>query len=87
MKPVTSNLAYSWSLPKPIIISHQKTKWVWPWAKGAPQNLGLPFDISATAEKSIFRISTLLGFAKSHHKIPMALYYRSSSKFWGSPPL
>ena len=30
MKPAISNLACSWGLPKPIIKSHQKKKWVWP---------------------------------------------------------
>jgi len=30
-----------------------KEKWVWPWARGAPQIFwGLPFNIFATAETS-----------------------------------
>ena len=32
--------------------------------------LGLPYNISATAEASNFKIGTLLVFAKAHHKIP-----------------
>ena len=31
--------------------------------------LGFPYNISATAEASNFKIGTLLGFAKAHHKI------------------
>jgi len=34
----TSNLAHSWGLPRPIIKSQG---WAWPWARGAPQNLGV----------------------------------------------
>ena len=29
-------------------------KWVWPWARGAPQNLGVPLNISATTEGDDF---------------------------------
>jgi len=29
-----------WGLPRPIIKSHPEEKTVWPWARGAPQNLG-----------------------------------------------
>ena len=39
------------------------------WARGAPQNLELTFDISATAEASHFKFGTQLGFAKAHHEI------------------
>jgi len=35
-----------------------------------PKMLGLPFNISATAEASDFKFYTQLEFAKSHHKIP-----------------
>ena len=42
---------------------------VWPWARGAPQNFGFPFNISATAEASDFKFGKQLGFAKGHHKI------------------
>jgi len=41
----------------------------WPWARGAPQNFGSPFNISATAEASDFKFGIRLGFAKAHHKI------------------
>jgi len=41
---------------------------VWPWAKGAPQNFGFPYNISATAEASDFKIGTLLVFDKAHNK-------------------
>jgi len=53
--------------------AHQKLqpeeKWVWPWARGAPQNLGFPFNIFATTEDSEFKFGLLLGFAKGYHKI------------------
>jgi len=42
---------------------------LWPWARGVPQNLGFPFNISATAGASDFKFCTPLGFAKAHHKI------------------
>jgi len=44
-------------------------KWVWFWAKGAPENFRAPFNISATAEASDFKFGTQLRFAKTHHKI------------------
>ena len=44
--------------------------WAWPWARETPQNLGFPFNISATTEDSNFKIGRLVGFAKAHHKIP-----------------
>ena len=44
-------------------------KWAWPWARGAFQNLGFPFNISATAEASDLEFGVQLGFAKTHHKI------------------
>jgi len=56
--------------PRPIIKLHPEKKWAWPWARGAPQNWGFPFDISATTEGSDFKIGRLVGFAKAHHKIP-----------------
>ena len=46
-----------------------KEIWVWLWATGASGNLGLPFNISATAKASDFKFSTQLGFAKAHHKL------------------
>jgi len=42
-------------------------KWVWPWARGTPRNLGFIFNISATAEASDFKFGTQLGFAKARH--------------------
>ena len=72
MKPAASNLASRCGLSSPIIKSHAeaKWKWVWPWARGAPQNLGFPFNISATTEASDYKIGRQVGFAKAHHKIP-----------------
>jgi len=37
MKPVTSNLAGSWGLPKLIIKLHPEEKWEWPWARELPK--------------------------------------------------
>jgi len=35
-------LADNWGLKRPIMKSHPKKKWVWLWARGAPQNFGYP---------------------------------------------
>ena len=43
----------------------------WPWARGAPQNFGVPYNISATAGASDFKFGAQLGFAKEHHKITL----------------
>ena len=43
--------------------------WAWPCARGAPQNVWAPFNISAIAEASEFKFGVQLGFAKDHHKI------------------
>jgi len=40
-----------------------------PWVRGAPQNFGFPYNISATAGASDFKFSAQLGFAKAHYKI------------------
>jgi len=56
--------------PRPIIKLHPEEKWAWLWARGAFQNWGFPFNISATTEDSNFKIGRLVGFAKAHHKIP-----------------
>jgi len=69
MKSATSNLAYRCGLPRPIMKSHLKKKWVWPGLGELPEIWGFPFIISATAEPSDFKFGTQLGFAKSHHKI------------------
>jgi len=37
---------------------------------GAPQNLGFPFNISATTKHSDFKIGRQVGFAKAYHIIP-----------------
>jgi len=42
---------------------------VWTWARELPEIWGFAVNISATAEASDFKFSTLLGFAKAHHKI------------------
>jgi len=54
--------------PRPIIKLHQRKKWAWPWARGALQNWGFPFNISATTECSDFKIGRLVGFSKAHQK-------------------
>jgi len=56
-------------LPRPIIKSHAQEKWAWPCAREAPQNFGVPCNISATAEAIDFKYGRRLGFAKAHHKI------------------
>jgi len=43
-------------------------KRAWPWARETSQNLGFPFNISATAEASDFKFGTQLEFAKAHIK-------------------
>jgi len=56
-------------LPRPVTRSHAVEKWARPWSRGAPQNLGFPFNISATTESSDFKIGRQVVFAKGHHKI------------------
>jgi len=68
-KLATSNLLRSLGFPRPIIKLHAGKKWAWPWARGASQNLGFPFNISATTEGSDFKICRQEGFANAHHKI------------------
>jgi len=79
MKSATSHLACSWTLPRLIIKSHQNKKWMWPWARGAPQNLGLPFNISATAEASNIKFGMQLGLAMARYK------KHNQSKTWAWP--
>jgi len=38
-------------------------------SRGAPQNLGVPFNMYTMAEASDLKFGTQLGFAKAHHKI------------------
>ena len=71
MKPSTSNLACSWSLPRPIIKSHQKKKWCGSGLGELPEIWGFSFNISATAEAVDFKFGTQVGFAKAHHKITL----------------
>jgi len=66
---IASDFIFGKQLGFPIIESHQKKKWVWPWARGAPYNFGFPFNFSTTAEASDFKFGTRLGFSKAHHKI------------------
>ena len=61
MKPTTSYFSHSWGLPRAIIKSHLKKKWVEIW--------GFAFNVSATAEANDFKFGIQLGLAKSHHKI------------------
>ena len=63
------SFVFGWGFPSPIIKSHQNKKWVWLWARGAPQKFGVPFDIFSTAKASDFKFGTQLVFAKTHHKI------------------
>jgi len=39
------------------------------WASKTPQNFGVHFNISETAEASDFKFGMQLGFANSHHKV------------------
>ena len=68
LKIATSNLVCSLGLSRPVIKSHPEEKWAWPWATGAPQNFGAPFNISAMGEASAFIFGMQLGFAKAQHK-------------------
>ena len=68
MKPATSNLARHWGFPRPIIISHQKKKWLWPWARVAPHYLGSTFNSSVTAGANDFKFDAQLAAPNAHHK-------------------
>ena len=52
-------------------------KWAWPGLGELPKILGLPFNISATAEASDFKFCMQLGFANAHHKIERKKWVRS----------
>jgi len=79
MKPATSNLAHSYSVPRPIIKSHYKKNGCGHGLEELPEIWGFPFNISATAEASDFKFGTQLGFAKpiikshSEEKVGVAL--------------
>jgi len=64
LKLANSNMVFSLGSPRPIIKLHPEKKWVWPWARGANQN------ISLTAKASEFKFGVQLGFTKTHHKNP-----------------
>jgi len=67
LKLVTSNLVYSFGLPKPIIKLDPQEK----VGVGELSNiLGFPYNIFGTAEASNFKSGRQVGFAKAHHKIP-----------------
>jgi len=72
-------------LPIPIIKSHTEQK-----RREAAKYLWSPFNISAMAEDSDFKIGMQMGFAKAHHKIThrrksgRGLGQGSSLKLWGS---
>jgi len=59
------NLPRSWALSRTII----KAWGAWPWTRGIPQNLEIPFNIYTMAKASNFKFGTQLGFAKAHYKI------------------
>jgi len=42
-----------------------KKQSAWPWARGAPQNLEVPLNISTTAEAIDFKFGMQVGFAKA----------------------
>jgi len=85
------SFVFGWGLPSPIIESHQNKKWMWPWARGALQNFGVSFNISATGEASEFKFGTQLDLLRPiiklnpEEKMGAALGKGSSPKFWGSP--
>jgi len=70
LKLATSNFLHSFGLPKSIKKSNPKKKVGAALGSEAPQSFGFPYNISATAVSSDFKFWTMMGFAKSHHKIP-----------------
>ena len=66
-------------------------KWAWPSDRGAPQNLGFPFNISGMAEASDCKILVEVGFDKAHHKTTptresaLGLELGELPKMWGFP--
>ena len=83
MKPTTSNFASCWGLLRPIIKSHSKEKWAWPYEE-LSKIFGFHFNIAETAEASDFKFDMLLEFGKAHQKrscrkkVGVALDYGSS---------
>jgi len=64
LKLATSNLVYTFGLPRPIIKSHPEEKWGRPWVRGAPQMFGVPYNISATAGLGTSNLVHSLGFPR-----------------------
>jgi len=64
MKPSTSNLACSWSLPRPIINPTRRKSGCDLGLGELPEIWGFPFNISATAEASDFKFGTQLGLPR-----------------------
>jgi len=60
------NVVLVWESSAKLGVPNVGLKIVW----ADPQNLGFPFNISATTKTSDFKIGRLVGFAKAHHKIP-----------------
>jgi len=77
-------------LPRPIIKSHPEEKWGWPWARGAPQNFGVPL-LQQQGLVSDFKFGSQLGFARAHHKITRRINAGHGHglgqlpKIWGFP--
>jgi len=53
----------------PNIKSHPEEKWAWFLVRVTANNLGFPFNISATAKTIDFKFGMQLGSANAHHKI------------------
>jgi len=49
LKLATSNLVHNLGLPRPTIKPQPEEKWAWPWAREAPEYLGCPYNVSASA--------------------------------------
>jgi len=79
MKPATSNLACSCSLPRPIISGCGLG------LGELPEIWGFPFNIYTMAEASDFKFGTQLGFAKAHHKITCRRKGRHGLGLWKLP--
>jgi len=47
----------------------RRKKWVWTWAREAPEIRGFPFNVSVTVKASDLKFGIQLEFAKAHHKI------------------
>jgi len=72
-----------WVFQGPSQTYTERKKWVKPFAREAPQNLGFLFNISATTKGSDFKIGRLVGFAKAHRKKTVWLWARGAPKNLG----